>query len=133
MLVKIADFGFSCIYDPKDGLDTMIGTPLYMAPEILKKECYNSKVDIWAFGAIVYFMLCGTHPFHGYDKATVSNLILKKEIRFDQKVWKKVSPEAKDFILKALTRDPKKRYSAKRLLQHPWITNYIKKYETTLS
>ena len=61
--VKIADFGFSCIYDPKDGLDTMIGTPLYMAPEILKKENYNSKVDIWAFGAITYMLLCGTHPF----------------------------------------------------------------------
>ena len=40
--VKIADFGFSCIFDPNDGLDTIIGTPLYMAPEILKKEVYNT-------------------------------------------------------------------------------------------
>lgn len=80
--VKIADFGFSCIYDPKDGLDTMIGTPLYMAPEILKKELYNSKVDIWSFGAICYMMLCGTHPFHGTDKIVVSNLILNSEIKF---------------------------------------------------
>jgi serine/threonine protein kinase len=52
--VKIADFGFSCIYDPNDGLDTNLGSPLYMAPEIVKREVYNSKVDIWAVAVIAY-------------------------------------------------------------------------------
>jgi serine/threonine protein kinase len=65
--VKIADFGFSCIYDPKDGLDSKLGSPLYMAPEIIKREVYDSKVDIWAFGCIAYQMLCGIHPFQGKD------------------------------------------------------------------
>ena len=131
--VKIADFGFSCIFDPKDGLDTMIGTPLYMAPEILKKENYNSKVDIWSFGAITYMLLGGVHPFQGYDKVVVSNLILNSEIRFDKSGFKKVSEEAKHFVLCALTRDPKNRYSAKRLLEHPWMVNYKKNHEERLT
>ena len=61
--IKIADFGFSCMYDPEDGLDLKLGSPLYMAPELVKKEVYNSKVDIWALGCIVYCLLSGNFLF----------------------------------------------------------------------
>ena len=57
--IKIADFGFSCVYDPNCGLDMNLGTPMYMAPEIFKKEIYNEKVDIWAIGIITYMLLTG--------------------------------------------------------------------------
>jgi len=61
--VKIADFGFSCIYDPEDGLDTNLGSPLYMAPEIIKKEVYCEAVDIWALSVIAYMLVSGEAPF----------------------------------------------------------------------
>lgn len=61
-VVKIADFGFSKILDDDNMADTWIGTPLYMAPEVLFGECYDTSVDIWSIGAIFYFMLTGSSP-----------------------------------------------------------------------
>jgi len=60
-------------------------------------------------------------------------LILNSEIGFEKSGFKKVSKEAKDFVLCALNRDPKKRYSAKRLLEHPWMVNYKKNHENRLT
>jgi serine/threonine-protein kinase ULK/ATG1 len=50
----MVDFGFAKIFDPKKGLDDLLGTPLYIAPEILKSERYDTKVDIWGVGVITY-------------------------------------------------------------------------------
>lgn len=66
--VKIADFGFSCIFDPKQGLDLVLGSPLYMAPEIIMGQTYNEKVDIWSTGVITYMLLSGRNPFPGSNK-----------------------------------------------------------------
>ena len=66
--VKIADFGFSCIYDPEEGLDLVLGSPLYMAPEIIQNKVYNEKVDIWSIGVITYMLLSGSNPFPGQKK-----------------------------------------------------------------
>jgi serine/threonine protein kinase len=63
--VKIADFGFSCMLDPAEGLSLTLGSPLYMAPEIILKKGYNEKVDVWAMGVITYMLLSGTNPFPG--------------------------------------------------------------------
>ena len=63
--IKIADFGFSCVFDPKIGLDLTLGSPLYMAPEIIQKQPYNEKVDVWAMGVITYMLLSGRNPFPG--------------------------------------------------------------------
>lgn len=63
----------------------------------------------------------------------VSNLILNSDINFEKSGFKNVSSEAKDFVLCALTRDPKKRYSAKRLLEHPWMVNYKNNHENRLT
>ena len=67
--VKIADFGFSCMFDPEIGLDLVLGSPLYMAPEIIKGEVYNEKVDIWSIGVITYMLLSGRNPFPGRTKS----------------------------------------------------------------
>jgi serine/threonine protein kinase len=52
--VKIADLGFACQFDKKTGLDLVLGTPLYMAPELVKHEKYSEKVDVWSLGVITY-------------------------------------------------------------------------------
>lgn len=69
--VKIADFGFSCLFDPKQGLDTILGSPLYMAPELILRKKYNEKVDVWSLGVITYMLLSGKNPFPGRNKADI--------------------------------------------------------------
>lgn len=66
--LKIADFGFSCVFDPKEGLDLVLGSPLYMAPELIQRQRYNEKVDIWSLGVMTYMLLSGKNPFPGRNK-----------------------------------------------------------------
>jgi len=124
--IKISDFGFSCFFDPKKGLDLVLGSPLYMAPEIIESKVYNEKVDIWSIGIITYMLLTGRTPFPGSNKAEIKNMIVTKPINFNQEFLKHLSKNAIDFMQKALIRDFVKRYSAKQLLDHPWITNMSK-------
>ena len=124
--IKISDFGFSCFFDPKKGLYLVLGSPLYMAPEIIESKVYNEKVDIWSIGIITYMLLTGRTPFPGSNKAEIKNMIVTKPINFNQEFLKHLSKNAIDFMQKALIRDFVKRYSAKQLLDHPWITNMSK-------
>ena len=62
--IKIIDFGTSLVYDPNKSLDEKLGTPYYIAPEVLNKS-YNSKCDIWSCGVITYILLSGMPPFNG--------------------------------------------------------------------
>jgi serine/threonine protein kinase len=120
--IKISDFGFSCFFDPKTGLDFVLGSPMYMAPEIIKGQKYNEKVDIWSIGVITYMLLSGRNPFPGKDKKEVKFLIATKDIDLSKKSYfNSVSPQAKDFIMCCLNRTIEQRYSAKQLLKHPWI------------
>jgi serine/threonine protein kinase len=67
--LKITDFGFARCYDPSEGgLTDKLGSPLYMAPEIIKQLSYDSSVDIWALGVLCYIMLSGKPPFKGSSK-----------------------------------------------------------------
>ena len=66
--LKITDFGFAKSFDPNEGLTETLGSPLYMAPEIIKKLPYNCAVDIWALGVLSYIMLSGKPPFKGRSK-----------------------------------------------------------------
>jgi serine/threonine protein kinase len=63
--IRIADLGFACEFDKNSGLDLVLGTPLYMAPELVKHEKYSEKVDVWSLGIITYQVLSGKTPFDG--------------------------------------------------------------------
>jgi serine/threonine-protein kinase ULK/ATG1 len=52
--IKIADLGFASKFDKDTGLDLVLGTPLYMAPELVRHEKYSEKVDVWSLGVITY-------------------------------------------------------------------------------
>lgn len=96
--LKITDFGFACFFNPKQGLKDVLGSPLYMAPEIIQERNYDYKVDVWSIGVITYILLCGRPPFKGRSKPEIFKSILHSEPSFDVAPWDRISNEAKDFI-----------------------------------
>ncbi len=97
-----------------------------MAPEIIKEETYDQKVDTWSVGVITFILLSGRPPFKGKSKQDMFKAITQEELQFDDKNWKHISSEAKDFIKKALIKDAKHRSDAKHLLSHSWLYKMIK-------
>ena len=65
--IKLTDFGLS-IYLDKSLDNDILGTPLYMAPELIKSQKYDSKIDIWSAGIVSYILLSGKLPFTGKNK-----------------------------------------------------------------
>lgn len=80
--VKITDFGFACLFSPSDKMDLSLGTPMYMAPELVNDKEYDQRVDVWALGCIVYILLTGSPPFSGVTTDEMSESILNKNPDF---------------------------------------------------
>jgi serine/threonine protein kinase len=124
--LKITDFGFAKCYDPQEGgLTETLGSPLYMAPEIIKKLPYDCTVDIWALGVLTYIMLSGKPPFKGRSKDEVFIEITTKNITYSGETWKNISKEAKNFVRKMLVRDPKQRSTAEDLIKDEFLVNNV--------
>ena len=64
---KISDYGLSTILDDTNPNLSIVGTPLYSSPQLLKKRGYSEKVDTWALGVMLYEMLVGLTPFHSFE------------------------------------------------------------------
>lgn len=121
-IIKLADFGFAHTFTMGEShLTTCLGTPGYVAPEIITKQKYGPAVDIWSMGVIFYILLCGYPPFLADTRAALFRSIIRGRYEFHEDAWGEVSTEAKDFISKMLVVDPKKRATPLFLLQHPWI------------
>lgn len=76
-----------------------------MAPEIVKEDKYDEKVDIWSVGVIAFILISGRPPFRGKNKNEIFSSIKHTELAFEHEIWNKVSTEAKDFIRRALVKD----------------------------
>ncbi|KAL0843340.1 hypothetical protein Bca101_016585 [Brassica carinata] len=109
--LKAIDFGLSVLFKPGERFNEIVGSPYYMAPELLLKN-YGPEVDIWSAGVILYIMLCGVPPFWAETQEGVAQAIIRSVIDFDRDPWPKVSDTAKDLVSKMLQPDPKKRLSA---------------------
>ncbi|CAK84907.1 unnamed protein product (macronuclear) [Paramecium tetraurelia] len=118
--VKIIDFGTAKELLDSTKLSQRIGTPYYIAPEVISKQ-YDKKCDVWSCGVILFIMLCGYPPFNGQSQQELYQRIQAGVYSFDEPEWKEISGEAKDLIKKMLVTDPEKRISAQDALQHEWI------------
>jgi serine/threonine protein kinase len=116
--IKICDFGFAKAITGNDYMmDTICGSPLYMAPEILFKTKYSSKSDLWSLGIIIYQMVYHKHPYK--DPKSISDLIKKIEI---EKIEypNTVSEECIELMKELLNLSPNYRLSWKELKNHKW-------------
>ncbi|CAN8286922.1 unnamed protein product [Cochlearia groenlandica] len=120
--LKAIDFGLSVFFKPGERFNEIVGSPYYMAPDVLKQS-YGPEIDIWSAGVILYILLCGVPPFWAETEHGVAKAILRSVINFRRDPWPKVSLNAKDLVKKMLHPDPKLRLTAQQVLDHPWIQN----------
>ncbi|XP_060604245.1 peripheral plasma membrane protein CASK-like [Ruditapes philippinarum] len=97
-----------------------IGTPQFMAPEVVKREPYGKPVDVWGCGIMLFILLCGYPPFMG-TKERLADLIVQGKYHMREKQWITISPEAKDLVSRMLEVDAEQRITIEEALAHPWI------------
>ena len=132
---KIADFGFAktldfSVTDYNTQMVSIVGTPLYMSPQLLDKQKYTTKSDIWSLGIIFYEMLYGRVPWAGKDPATYSKNIRSQPLVVDQTL-NKISPDAEDFLRKCLKVSEEERIGWNELFEHPMISEEADLHDST--
>ncbi|XP_074578108.1 calcium-dependent protein kinase 16-like [Curcuma longa] len=120
--LKAIDFGLSIFFKPGEKFSEIVGSPYYMAPEVLKRN-YGPEIDIWSAGVILYILLCGVPPFWAETEQGVAQAILKGAIDFKRDPWPNVSESAKNLVQQMLEPEPKLRLTAKQVLEHSWLQN----------
>ena len=118
--IKVIDFGTSCSFEKGNKLKKKLGTPYYIAPEVLKRN-YDEKCDVWSCGVIMYILLCGYPPFNGPNDKIIFQKVLEGTFSFPEEDWQQISKDAKEMIQKMLTYDPAKRHSQAECLNLEWI------------
>lgn len=118
--LKLIDFGLSCYYEDHVKMHRPVGTPYYVAPEVLEGS-YTKDCDMWSIGVITYMLLSGRPPFYGADdKETLQKVSIGK-YDFPSPFFDNVSDTAKDFITKLLIIDHTKRMTARQAREHIWL------------
>ncbi|KAL0426621.1 UNVERIFIED_CONTAM: Calcium-dependent protein kinase [Sesamum latifolium] len=118
--LKAIDFGLSMFFKPGETFTDVVGSPYYVAPEVLCK-LYGPEADVWSAGVIIYILLCGVPPFWGESEQEIFKEVLHGDVDLTSDPWPKISDSAKDLVKKMLVRDPRKRLTAHQVLCHPWV------------
>ena len=121
MVAKLTDFGWSNYMQEDEKRTTVCGTPIYLAPEIIKEQGHDERVDIWCIGVLLFELITANVPFQGNDIETLKNNILKLKIAWPRDI----NLDAKNLIMKILKLDPNARISLSEMLSHPFITKYF--------
>ena len=129
--IKLIDFGLSKKFKLSEKLHSLLGTPYYVAPEVLTKN-YNEKCDLWSVGIITYLLIVGDVPFRGKNNNDIFNKIIHENINFNSNKWKNYSKEAKNFVKLLLQKDFNKRPSAKEALNHNWFISIFNKINKSI-
>ncbi|RIA05414.1 hypothetical protein BRARA_K00298 [Brassica rapa] len=132
--LKAIDFGLSDFFKPGQIFTDVVGSPYYVAPEVLLKR-YGPEADVWTAGVILYILLSGVPPFWAETQQGIFDDVLKGYIDFDSDPWPVISNSAKDLIRRMLSSKPAERLTAHEVLPmyihikayiylfagHPWI------------
>ena len=144
-LIKLCDFGYSKDERYQSAPGSRVGTPAYLAPEVImttKGQTYNGKsADIWSCGVVLFVMLTGSYPFErSEDKKDPQRLqrMIKRILAVDYKIPSNisVSDELRDLLTKILNPDPVERIQIAEILEHPWfctnLPNGVKEMNATM-
>lgn len=113
-VIKLGDFGFCKNLNSADEMTkTMLGSPIYMAPQVLKGEIYSNKADIWSLGVVMFEMIYGQCPFQSNSIANLIQVLNSKDLYFPGPI----SSFMKTLITRMLTKDPVRRTSWMELFQ----------------
>ncbi|KAF1770188.1 hypothetical protein GCK72_002006 [Caenorhabditis remanei] len=119
--IKIIDFGLSREIEPGATVKDMVGTPEFVAPEVVNYEPLSPATDMWAVGVVTYILLSGGSPFLGDNRDETFSNITRVRYHFSDRYFKNTSKHAKDFISRLFVRDVDQRATVEECLQHPWI------------
>ncbi|KAA8518953.1 hypothetical protein F0562_016273 [Nyssa sinensis] len=121
-VLKIADFGFARSLQPRGLAETLCGSPLYMAPEIMQLQKYDAKADLWSVGAILFQLVTGKTPFTGNNQIQLlQNIIKSTELHFPPDK-KDLSSDCIDLCQKLLRRNPVERLTFEEFFNHPFLS-----------
>ncbi|KAJ7974813.1 Calcium-dependent protein kinase [Quillaja saponaria] len=118
--LKTIDFGLSIFFKPGEKFYDVVGSPYYVAPEVLRKR-YGPEADVWSAGVILYILLSGVPPFWAENEQGIFEQVLNGDLDFSSDPWPSISESAKDLVRQMLVRDPRRRLTAYQVLCHPWI------------
>mmetsp|Transcript_14564 Transcript_14564/g.37779 ORF Transcript_14564/g.37779 Transcript_14564/m.37779 type:complete len:325 (-) Transcript_14564:127-1101(-) len=127
--IKLADFGLAKVVSENAIMQTACGTPGYVAPEILQNAGFGVEVDMWSVGVILYILLCGFPPFYEEELPRLFATIMAGRYDFPSPWWDNISPDAKELVQKLLVVNPKERFTASDVLDHPWVKGSAKQEE----
>ncbi|KAF4086713.1 hypothetical protein AMELA_G00087490 [Ameiurus melas] len=119
--IKIVDFGLARRLGSIGELREIVGTPEYVAPEILNYEPITTATDLWSIGVITYMLITGESPFAGEDKQQTFLNVSQVNVDYSKEAFSRVSELAVHFIQKLLVKAPEDRPSAADCLSHPWL------------
>ncbi|CAK9162550.1 unnamed protein product [Ilex paraguariensis] len=121
-VLKIADFGLARILNPDDFAETVCGSPLYMAPEILHFQRYDEKVDMWSVGAIFFELLNGNPPFRGSTNVQLlQNIKSSTCLPFSRLILSELNHDSVDLCSRLLSVNPENRLSFDEFYQHSFL------------
>ncbi|GLG97062.1 Death-associated protein kinase related [Gryllus bimaculatus] len=120
--VKLCDLGISRYVGEGADVRDMLGTPDYVAPEVLNYEPISLATDMWSVGVLVYVLLTGCSPFGGDTKQETFCNISQCNLDFPEDLFEDVTEEAKDLMRKLMVKEPSKRLTVEQSLRHPWFS-----------
>jgi len=128
--VKVCDFGW-CVDINLGTRNTFCGTYEYMAPEIINESPYNTSIDVWSLGILLYELIHGYSPFRARaNKNTDQEYIeiFRNIVKHNLKIEKNISANCSDLIKKLLSPNINSRIKVKDIFTHPWVVSFEKEY-----
>ena len=117
--VVLVDFGMSTTFTPGESMSAQVGSPSYVAPEVLEGD-YTETADIWSLGVIMYILLCGEPPFHGDSPTQIMRQVREGAFDMNQVAWRYISPSGRDLVVSMMTKDVSQRITLDGILRHQW-------------
>lgn len=116
--IRVVDFGLS--HSAETLMSTFCGSSAYCAPEVVRGEEYNTNADVWSAGVVLFSVMAGNLPFYDDDV----NKLFMKIINIEPSIPSYLSSQVTDMFREIFQKDPQKRITVKKLLEHPWLEMY---------